>query len=120
VLIFHAELGDQAVLADPAALERSLQTNFNSALRISAAGAEQLARSASPRPVLLAVGSVAGDRGRASNFVYGAAKAGLAAFYQGLAQQHAGGRLRVVLVKPGPVRTPMTEGRERKGPLWAE
>jgi decaprenylphospho-beta-D-erythro-pentofuranosid-2-ulose 2-reductase len=56
--------------------------------------------------------SVAGDRGRRSNYVYGAAKGGLSIFLQGLrARMHKCG-VRVLTIKPGPVETAMTVGRK--------
>jgi decaprenylphospho-beta-D-erythro-pentofuranosid-2-ulose 2-reductase len=56
--------------------------------------------------------SVAGDRGRRSNYVYGAAKGGLSIFLQGLrARMHKSG-VRVLTIKPGPVETAMTVGRK--------
>jgi short-subunit dehydrogenase len=69
---------------------------------------------------LVVLGSVAGDRGRRANFVYGAAKAGLAALVEGVAHRFANAGPRAVIVKPGPVITPMTEGfADRKGLTWA-
>jgi decaprenylphospho-beta-D-erythro-pentofuranosid-2-ulose 2-reductase len=66
------------------------------------------------------IGSVAGDRGRASNFIYGSAKAAFDRFLEGLQQKYAGSSVRVVRVKPGFVDTPMTAAIENKGgPLWA-
>lgn len=64
------------------------------------------------------IGSVAGDRGRASNYVYGSAKAGLAAFTQGLRQRLSKSKVQVLLIKPGFVDTPMTQ-EFKKGFLWA-
>jgi short-subunit dehydrogenase len=64
------------------------------------------------------IGSVAGDRGRASNYVYGSAKAGLAAFTQGLRQRLSKSNVQVLLIKPGFVDTPMTQ-EFKKGFLWA-
>jgi len=64
------------------------------------------------------VGSVAGDRGRARNFVYGSAKGGIDRFLEGLQQAYAGTKLRVVRVKPGFVDTPMTADIAKAGPLW--
>jgi short-subunit dehydrogenase len=61
---------------------------------------------------------VAGDRGRGSNAVYGAAKAGLTAFLSGLRNRLAPAGVRVVTVKPGFVDTPMT-GHVAKNPLFA-
>lgn len=70
--------------------------------------------------VLVGVSSVAGDRGRASNYVYGSAKAGLTAFLSGLRNRLAGAGVLVVTVKPGFVRTRMTAGMKLPGPLTAE
>ena len=68
----------------------------------------------------MVLGSVAGDRGRGANFVYGAAKAGLATLIEGIAHGFAGSGPRAVIVKPGPVITPMTDGfANRKGVMWA-
>jgi len=74
------------------------------------------------RPLAVAViGSVAGDRGRGSNFIYGAAKGGLARLVEGLQHAYAGSEVSFTLVKPGFVVTPMTDGiANRGGPLWAQ
>jgi NAD(P)-dependent dehydrogenase (short-subunit alcohol dehydrogenase family) len=69
---------------------------------------------------LVGVSSVAGDRGRASNYVYGAAKAGLTAFLSGLRNRLARSGVRVVTVKPGFVRTRMTAGMKLPPLLTAE
>jgi decaprenylphospho-beta-D-erythro-pentofuranosid-2-ulose 2-reductase len=58
---------------------------------------------------LAVIGSVAGDRGRQSNYLYGAAKAMVATGVAGLQHRFAGGPVRVTLVKPGPTATPMTD-----------
>jgi decaprenylphospho-beta-D-erythro-pentofuranosid-2-ulose 2-reductase len=72
------------------------------------------------RPLtLVAIGSVAGDRGRARNFVYGSAKGGLDRLLEGLQQRYAGTTLRIVRVKPGFVDTPMTANMAKGGLLWA-
>jgi short-subunit dehydrogenase len=65
------------------------------------------------------ISSVAGDRGRQSNYVYGSAKALLSAFLSGLGQRLSKSGVAVITVKPGFVDTPMTAGF-RKGPLWAK
>jgi decaprenylphospho-beta-D-erythro-pentofuranosid-2-ulose 2-reductase len=67
---------------------------------------------------LVAIGSVAGDRGRATNYVYGAAKGALEIFLSGLRQRLHPRGVQVLLVKPGFVDTPMTAAF-KKGPLWA-
>jgi decaprenylphospho-beta-D-erythro-pentofuranosid-2-ulose 2-reductase len=69
---------------------------------------------------IVGVSSVAGDRGRASNYVYGSAKAGFSAFLSGLRARASRGGVHVVTVKPGFVRTRMTEGMKLIGPLTVE
>ncbi|MEK9280682.1 MULTISPECIES: SDR family oxidoreductase [unclassified Bradyrhizobium] len=69
---------------------------------------------------IVGVSSVAGDRGRASNYVYGSAKAGFSAFLSGLRARASRGGVHIVTVKPGFVRTKMTEGMKLIGPLTVE
>ena len=65
------------------------------------------------------ISSVAGDRGRQSNYVYGAAKGGLSVFLQGLRNRLSKKGVCVLTIKPGFVITPMTESF-KKGILWAQ
>lgn len=67
---------------------------------------------------LAVIGSVAGDRGRQSNYVYGTAKGALDIFLQGLRNRLAHHGAHVLTIKPGFVDTPMTRHLS-KGPLWA-
>ncbi len=60
------------------------------------------------RGTIAIIGSVAGDRGRKSNYVYGAAKGLVDRYAQGLQHRFAGSGVRVILIKPGPTQTPMT------------
>lgn len=60
------------------------------------------------------IGSVAGDRGRAYNYSYGASKALLETYTQGLQQRFASTKVSVCLIKPGPTATPMTVNHEGK------
>jgi NAD(P)-dependent dehydrogenase (short-subunit alcohol dehydrogenase family) len=101
------ELGDQARgQSDLAHATLLLRTNFEGPVLLLGAIAERfLARGSG---TIVGVSSVAGDRGRASNYLYGAAKAGLTAFLSGLRNRLAPKRLRVITVKPGFVRTQMT------------
>jgi NAD(P)-dependent dehydrogenase (short-subunit alcohol dehydrogenase family) len=69
---------------------------------------------------VVAITSVAGDRGRQSNFAYGAAKGGLSIFVQGLAHSLAPHGARAVSMKLGFVDTPMTDGMNKSGALWAK
>jgi short-subunit dehydrogenase len=64
------------------------------------------------------ISSVAGDRGRQSNYVYGSAKAMVTAFLSGLRQRLGKSGVRVLTIKPGFIDTPMTKDF-KKGPLWA-
>lgn len=121
VLVFYGVLGDQGrAETDLAHAREILDVNFTSTAEwcLAAAGLLEAQQSGA----LVVVGSVAGDRGRQSNYVYGASKAGLAALVQGIAHRLAlrGGGARAVLVKPGFVDTPMTGHIEKGGPLWAK
>lgn len=69
--------------------------------------------------IIVGISSVAGERGRASNYVYGSAKAGFTAFLSGLRNRLAGKNVHVVTVLPGFVRTQMTEGLALPGLLTA-
>ncbi|HYA74391.1 MAG TPA: SDR family NAD(P)-dependent oxidoreductase [Roseiarcus sp.] len=122
VLLFYGILGDQArAETDEAHAAEILDVNFNSAAQWCLAAASRL--EGQGRGSLVVIGSVAGDRGRQSNYVYGAAKAGLGVLVQGIAHRFAIRQpkgARAVVVKPGFVDTPMTAGMKKGGPLWAE
>ena len=112
-------MGDeQAARSDGAAAERIMRTNYVGPALLTAALAERFERRGSG--VLVGVSSVAGDRGRASNYVYGSAKAGFSAFLSGLRNRLAGSGVHVVTVKPGYVRTRMTRGMNLPPRLTAE
>lgn len=69
---------------------------------------------------IVGISSVAGDRGRATNYVYGSAKAGFSAWLSGLRNRLAGTGIHVLTVKPGFVATAMTEGMDLPARLTAE
>jgi short-subunit dehydrogenase len=69
---------------------------------------------------IVGISSVAGDRGRASNYIYGSSKAGFTAFLSGLRNRLAKKGVHVVTVKPGFVHTKMTEGLKLPGAITAE
>jgi len=118
-LVCYGSLTDQIRSQnDLAYAEAQLRANFSStAIWVLAIGRALRGQSAGTMVVL---GSVAGDRGRASNYVYGAAKSGLATLVQGLAHElKRSGGARAVIVKPGFVDTPMTAHIPKSGPLWA-
>ena len=115
-LVAHGTLPDQALCErDPAALRDALAVNFTS----YACLLTQLANAmeAQGRGSLVAIGSAAGDRGKRRNYIYGAAKSGIATLQEGLMGRLARAGVRVTLVKPGFVDTPMTAAFA-KGPLW--
>ncbi|RAI43023.1 SDR family NAD(P)-dependent oxidoreductase [Rhodoplanes roseus] len=117
ILIAYGELGDQAESErDLDAARRAFDVNFTSVALWTLA----LLKDRPPQAplALVVIGSVAGDRGRASNFVYGAAKGGLDRFLEGLAQAYAATPVHIVTVKPGFVDSPMTDAIA-KGPLFA-
>jgi short-subunit dehydrogenase len=72
------------------------------------------------RGTIAAITSVAGDRGRGSNYVYGAAKGGLQRLLEGLRHRLSSAGVAVVDIRPGFVATKMTAHLDRKGPLWAK
>jgi short-subunit dehydrogenase len=67
------------------------------------------------RGTLGIIGSVAGDRGRRKNYIYGAAKGYLARHAEGMQHRFAGSRVKVVLIKPGPTASPMTADDQARG-----
>jgi len=108
VLIAHGNLPDQrAIDDDPAAQVAAFELNATSFISLATHFANRT-------KTLAIIGSVAGDRGRAVNYVYGAAKAALHTYCEGLRARG----VNVVLIKPGWVDTPMT-AQMRKNPLFA-
>jgi decaprenylphospho-beta-D-erythro-pentofuranosid-2-ulose 2-reductase len=106
--------------ADLTVARAALDTNFTSAVLwiLALLSNHQRHREGVPF-TLIGIGSVAGDRGRASNFIYGAAKAGLDRVLEGLSQKFNGTKVCIVTVKPGFVDTPMTTSIAKKGLLWS-
>jgi short-subunit dehydrogenase len=98
----------EELAADPSRLECLLDVNLTGTVVLCQMTAERLA--ARGGGTICAFSSVAGDRARRSNYLYGASKAGLSAFLDGLGHAYASRGVRVVCVKPGFVRTEMTAG----------
>lgn len=99
------------------ALQENYQVNLLSAIEIATVLANYFEQEKCGS--LLVISSVAGDRGRQSNYVYGASKAALSAFADGLRNRLYRHGVTVVTVKPGFVDSPMTAGMDKSGPLWA-
>jgi decaprenylphospho-beta-D-erythro-pentofuranosid-2-ulose 2-reductase len=118
VLLAYGMLGEQSVAGTSAEeTRRIIDVNFTSQALWLQMAAKHLADD--KERSIIVIGSVAGDRGRGSNYVYGSAKAGIAAFAQGLGHRLHGTKINVLLVKPGFVDTPMTSHLDRSSPLWA-
>ncbi|MGW1779270.1 decaprenylphospho-beta-D-erythro-pentofuranosid-2-ulose 2-reductase [Streptomyces sp. NPDC002143] len=110
VLLAFGVLGDQANdERDPAAAVRVAQTNYTGA--VSAGLICGRALQTQGRGSLVVLSSVAGERARRSDFIYGSSKAGLDAFAQGLGDALHGTGVHVMVVRPGFVRTTTTAGR---------
>jgi short-subunit dehydrogenase len=123
--IFHAGsvgivLIAQGSLPDQKACEHELNL-CNETLKINAISpvlfAEAFAKAMEKqnKGTIVLIGSVAGDRGRKTNYVYGAAKGLVTRYAQGLQHRFAGSGVNVVLVKPGPTDTPMTASLKLQG-----
>ncbi|MET9432813.1 decaprenylphospho-beta-D-erythro-pentofuranosid-2-ulose 2-reductase [Streptomyces sp. NPDC006551] len=109
VLLAFGILGDQARdESDPLGAVRVAQTNYTGAVSASLVCAQAL--QAQGHGSLVVLSSVAGERARRANFIYGSSKAGLDAFAQGLGDAMHGTGVHVMVVRPGFVRSKMTAG----------
>lgn len=95
-----------------------IEANYTGAVSILNQVAESYAQTGNG--TIIGISSVAGERGRQSNYLYGSAKAGFTAYLSGLRNRLYKSGAHVLTVKPGFVRTSMTEGLELPGPLTAE
>ena len=117
-LIAHGVLGDQPEAEkDYAAAEAILQTNFLSSVSLVTWLANYF--EGEHRGTIAVISSVAGDRGRKSNYVYGASKGGLNIFLDGVRNRIDRAGVNVLTIKPGFVATPMT-AHLPKGALFAQ
>lgn len=114
VLIAHGILPDQVECQKNLQLcQKTLEINSISPVLFAEAFAGHMEKIG--RGTLVIIGSVAGDRGRKSNYVYGAAKGLIACYVQGLQHRLAHTAVKVILIKPGPTATPMTAHLQKKG-----
>lgn len=117
VVLCHGIMpAQEELIADFDLLRQMVEINYLSyisLLEIAAAYFENGAPTASRRGFIAATGSVAGDRGRAANYLYGSTKAGLDIYLQGLRQRLYHQHVSVCTIKPGPIDTAMTFGLER-------
>ncbi|NRB41354.1 MAG: SDR family oxidoreductase [Pseudomonadales bacterium] len=118
-LIAHGILGDQeACEKDVNKMKEMMFINGFSPLAMLTELANRYEKQGSG--TIAFVSSVAGDRGRSSNYVYGASKAVVTTFLQGLRVRMAKLGVQVLTIKPGFVDTPMTADIDKSGPLWAK
>lgn len=118
-LVAHGTLPNQKVCQeDLVQLRQEIETNALSVLNLLSLLANRFDQQR--RGVITVISSVAGDRGRQSNYVYGASKGMVSIFAQGLRNRLAKSNVDVVTIKPGFVDTPMTAEFDKSGPLWAK
>ena len=116
-ILAYGSLPEQtSIQDDPERVAADLNANFVSAAALLTQIAARFERQG--YGTIVAISSVAGDRGRAVNYVYGSAKAGLTCFLSGLRQRLWSKGIDVITIKPGFVDTPMT-ATFQKGALWS-
>jgi short-subunit dehydrogenase len=119
VLVAHGTLPDQqACQQDLIQMRQEIEINALSVVNLLSLLANRFEHQG--HGVIAVISSVAGDRGRQSNYVYGAAKGMVSIFAQGLRNRLARSNVDVVTIKPGFVDTPMTAEFDKSGPLWAK
>lgn len=119
VLIAHGTLSNQMNCEnDVAETLQEFNTNALSVISLLTILANRL--QAQQHGCIAVISSVAGERGRQSNYVYGAAKGAVTVFLEGLRNRLYASSVQVLTIKPGFVDSPMTALVEKKGPLWAQ
>jgi short-subunit dehydrogenase len=108
VVLAFGYLGDQQAARDFKVGAKVIAANFTGAVSILSHCANYL--EPKQRGFIIGIASVAGDRGRQSNYVYGAAKGALSLYLQGLRNRLFASGVRVITIKPGFVDTAMTYG----------
>jgi decaprenylphospho-beta-D-erythro-pentofuranosid-2-ulose 2-reductase len=110
-VVAFGQLGAQREFEDdPEAAADLVRVNYVGAVSVGLALARRMR--AQGHGHLVVISSVAGERARAANFVYGSSKAGLDAFAQGLGDSLQGSGVRVTVIRPGFVHSRMTRGRK--------
>jgi decaprenylphospho-beta-D-erythro-pentofuranosid-2-ulose 2-reductase len=110
-LLAFGVLGDQEQAErDPDAAVDIARVNYLGSVSVGVPLAQKMR--AQGHGAIVVLSSVAGERARRSNFVYGSSKAGMDAFFQGLGDSLVGSGVKVMIVRPGFVHTKMTEGMD--------
>jgi len=109
VLIAHGTLPDQKQIENnPVQIIKEFNINCVSIISLASIAAGYFENQGSG--CIAVISSVAGDRGRQSNYIYGAAKGGVSLFFQGLRNRLNSKGVNIITIKPGFVDTPMTAG----------
>lgn len=106
LLMLAGEMGDAKLIADAQEIERMARVNYVSPAKLLSVFADKI--EASRAGDMIVISSVAGDRGRQSNYTYGSAKGALSLYAAGLRNRLSKSGCHVLTVKPGFVDTPMT------------
>ncbi len=118
IFIAHGTLPDQKACETSFNVARTeIETNGLSVISLCTLAANHFEQQR--QGDIAVISSVAGDRGRQSNYVYGAAKGMVSIFLQGLRNRLVKSGVHVTTIKPGFVDTPMTAAFDKGGPLWA-
>ena len=118
LFVAHGTLPDQKACEQSFEIaKKEIETNAMSVISLCTIVANSF--QAAGRGHICVISSVAGDRGRQSNYVYGAAKGMVSLYLQGLRNRLCKHNVVVTTIKPGFVDTPMTAGFDKSGPLWA-
>jgi decaprenylphospho-beta-D-erythro-pentofuranosid-2-ulose 2-reductase len=118
ILIAHGSLPKQKICEGSfEATYQELMTNYLSTVSLLTYFANDFEKRKAG--TIAVISSVAGDRGRQSNYIYGSAKGGLSIFLEGLRNRLTKFNVNVLTIKPGFVDTPMTQDF-KKGLLWAK
>ncbi|CBL45225.1 Predicted oxidoreductase, short-chain dehydrogenase/reductase family [gamma proteobacterium HdN1] len=119
ILIAYGTLPDQLHCEQDLELaQKEIRTNALSVIHLCGYAANYFEHRKTG--TIAVITSVAGDRGRKSNYVYGAAKGMVGIFLQGLRNRLSSCGVSVLTIKPGFVDTPMTHEFDKTGPLWAQ
>ena len=119
VVCVFGYMGDQLqARTDFEEVHTTIDVNYTGAVSILNVVAEDMEKRG--RGMMVGISSVAGDRGRQSNYIYGSAKAGFTTYLAGLRNRLAKAGVHVMTVKPGFCRTKMTESLELPAALTAE
>jgi len=118
IYFFAGYLGEQEKAEkDPVETLKIINTNFTGAVLILNIFAEAFAKRKSG--TIVGISSVAGDRGRSSNYIYGSAKAGFSAYLDGMRQRLSKVSVHVITAKPGFMATRMTKDLDLPKPITA-